>query len=142
MGIIILLLVIKRLYNKWASQFSTVRDTYGLASMEEVEEVREQGPAPVLRHPSCSSIRTNPYPKRLAAIKDERVQEQLNFHQAQKLMTGVQEQLDLQQAQKLLPTPPLGYTMTCTLRHAGAPVKKRNARNIVKEVDVSNVSVI
>ena len=110
--------------------------------MEEVEEIREQGPAPVLRHPSRSSIRTNPYPKRLAAIRDEGVQEQLNFHQAQKLMTGVQEQLDLQQAQKLLPTPPLGYTMTCTLRHAGAPVDKKHARNIVKEMDVSNVSVI
>ena len=108
--------------------------------MEEVEVIREQGPAPVLRHPSRSSIRTNPYPKRLAAIQDERVQEQLNLHQAQQLISGVQEQLDFQQAQRLIPTPPLGYTFT--LWHAGAPVDRSSARNIVKEMDVANVSVI
>ena len=43
-GIIILLLVAKKLWNNWSSQFisSAVRQTYGMANMEDVEDVREQ----------------------------------------------------------------------------------------------------
>ena len=39
-GTIIILLVVKRIYSRWASQFSDLPVRYGMANMEEVEVIR------------------------------------------------------------------------------------------------------
>ena len=117
-GTIIILLVIKKALSRFKCQYSPVH--YGVASLEEVEMMREEVPEPIPRHPSRSSIRTNPHPKRHAAIRNEVVREQLNLQQGQ--VAGAHRQLSFQEAEKQIPIPPMGYTFT--LRPAGAPVDR------------------
>ena len=98
-GTTILLLVAKKAWNSWTSQFvhpSAQHTTspnsqshhdderperHGMANMEEVREQEQALLSRPLHAPL--QIRTNPLPKRLVAIRDENIQGQLQLHQAQ-----------------------------------------------------------
>ena len=139
-GTTILLLIAKKAWNIWTSQFIRPSaqpttspnshshhdderpERHGMANMEDVREQEQALLSRPLHTPP--QIWTNPLPKRLAAIRDENIQGQLQLHQAQSLQ------------QRLMPSPQLGYTMTYTMRPAGAPVDRRN---IVSEGILSEI---
>ena len=81
LGTIIILMVIRKIFLIWASQYSPVH--YGAANMEDVE-MMEVAPEPLYRQPSRSSIRTNPHTKQHAAIKNDRIRELLTHPSARK----------------------------------------------------------
>ena len=128
--------MIRKIILKWASQYSLVH--YGVASLEEVE-MMEVAPEPLHRQPSRSSIRTNPHTKWHAAIKNDRIREQLTHQQGR--VAGAQRQLSFQEAKEQLQDPALGFTVT--LRPAGAPVESFTTRNrISKDIEMASISVI